>query len=93
MLVYLKQTFPERRPHAAYTITDMIGRFTRYTWRRYSRWNRNRIALQLLCSLDDRMLKDIGITRTLLKFSIKQGASQATGALQNHARRRCCYEV
>lgn len=93
MLVCLTQTLPERRPHAAHTIPDMIGRITRHIWRRYSRWNSNRLALQSLCALDDRMLKDIGITRSMLNFSIAQGASQATCALQKHARGQYGYEV
>jgi uncharacterized protein YjiS (DUF1127 family) len=93
MLVYLAQTLPEKRPRAAHTIPDMIGRITRHIWWNYNCWNSNRLAPQSLRALDDRMLKDIGITRTLLNFSIAQGASQATCALQKHASGQYGYKV
>lgn len=86
MLVHLTQTLPERRPRVAHTFPDMIGRSIRHIWRRCHRWHSNRLALRSLCALDDRMLKDIGITRIMLNFSNAQGASQATCALQKHAR-------
>ena len=93
MLVHLTQTLPERRPHAAYAIPNMIWRFTRHAWQRYINWNSNRIALQALCSLDDRMLKDIGISRPQLRLAMDQEVFQATYALQRHARQQYGYEV
>ncbi|WP_430245082.1 DUF1127 domain-containing protein [Neorhizobium sp. DAR64861/K0K2] len=93
MLVHLTQTLPERRPHAAYAIPNTIWRFTRQAWQRYINWNSNRIALQALCSLDDRMLKDIGITRPQLRLAKDQGVSHATYGLQRHARGQYGYEV
>ena len=88
MLANLKAASFEKSLSDGSTIFVKIGRVMRHYWRRYHRWNSNRIALLSLCDLDDRMLKDLGITRPLLQVSIDQGLSQATSALQKHARKQ-----
>ena len=88
MLANLKAASFEKSLGDGPTIFVIIGRAMRNHWRRYHRWNSNRIALLSLCDLDDRMLKDLGITRPLLQVSIDQGLSQATSALQKHARKQ-----
>lgn len=85
MLAHLKPDSIERRRNAARIISTSIIWPMRKCWRRYRDWNRNRVALLALLDRDDRMLKDIGITRLQISSSRDQGLIHATRALQKHS--------
>jgi uncharacterized protein YjiS (DUF1127 family) len=43
--------------------THLLARFLRHAWAAYWRWQMRRATVRLLHSLDDRMLRDIGVNR------------------------------
>jgi len=88
MLANLKAESFEKSLSDGSTIFVKIGFAMRHYWRRYHCWNSNRIALLSLCDSAERMLQDIEITRPRLELSIDRGLSQATSALQKHARKQ-----
>lgn len=50
-------------PPAQRSLTSRVWSAARTAWRAYVKWYERRAAMRHLGSLDDRMLKDIGISR------------------------------
>lgn len=48
-------------------LRDMLGR----RWRAWAQWREQRLAIRLLTALDDRQLKDIGISRSQIEPAVE----------------------
>jgi len=61
------------------SLSNRLGWAFRTLWRAYLRWYERRAAMYSLTQLDDRMLKDIGITRAEIETMVRNGGAARRG--------------
>lgn len=72
-LLSWKSAFSRARPRAAIDIDDLVGGPIRRLAIFISKWQKRRAELRQLQSLDDHMLKDLGISRCDVEREVRTG--------------------